>query len=315
MTEAVPAVIDHSTQTAFSDPGVWAGLLDEVEPTIAHVSAAARNIVVHYRASDRELPEHSRDDISLRWMDTILATDQRRHAAPLTGERPIDQRVQGCCRDHTLVAVAALRHHGVPARSRVGFASYFSPSWHHDHVIVETWLNGRWRRFDPEFESPRPRLEDPSDIPHGPTSPFLTAAQVWLGHRSGSLDVARFGADEGLGLDGDWFVHGYVIREVAHHFGDELLLWDSWGAMHSDLVHAPPADLRLVDEVADLLVRADDGDLVAEGELLSRYREDDRLHPSSRIESWSPYGDQYAVDLVTRETTRLGWASREPFLT
>jgi hypothetical protein len=315
MTNAVPAVIDHSTQTALSDPGVWARLFDAVAPTIGQVSAAARNLVVHYRAFAHELPEHSRDDISLRWMEAILATDQSRHAAPLINDRPIDQRVQGCCRDHTLVAVAALRHHGLPARSRVGFASYFSPTWHHDHVIVETWLDGRWRRFDPGIESPRPGLEDPSDLPHGPTSPFLTAAQVWLGHRRGLLDVTRFGADEGLGVDGDWFVHGYVVKEVAHRFGEELLLWDGWGAMHSDLAEAPPADLTLIDEIADLSVRADDSDLVAERELLTRYREHDRLHPSSHIESWSPYGDQYDVDLVARTTTRLGWTSRSPFLT
>jgi hypothetical protein len=129
------------------------------------------------------------------------------------------------------------------------------------------------------------------------------------------LDVTRFGADEGLGVDGDWFVHGYVVKEVAHRFGEELLLWDGWGAMHSDLAEAPPADLTLIDEIADLSVRADDGDLVAERELLTRYREHDRLHPSSHIESWSPYGDQYDVDLVARTTTRLGWTSRSPFLT
>jgi hypothetical protein len=315
MTNAVGAVIDHSTQTRLSDPGAWAGLFDEIEPTIGHVSAVARNLVVHYRASDHELPEHSRDDISLRWMEAILATDQRRHAAPLSDDRPTDQRVQGCCRDHTLVAVAALRHHGLPARSRVGFASYLSPTWHHDHVVAETWSNGRWRRFDPEFESPQSRLEDPSDLPRGPNSPFLTAAQVWRGHREGSLDVTHFGVDEGVGLDGEWFVHSYVIREVAHRFGDELLLWDVWGAMHSDLAQAPSADLTLIDEIADSLVRADDGDLSAERALLSRYHEDDRLHPRSNVQSWSPYGDRYDVDLAARATTRLGWTSRAPFLT
>ncbi|MBO0713117.1 MAG: transglutaminase domain-containing protein [Acidimicrobiales bacterium] len=313
MKDTEPAVIDHSAQTAVSDPGIWAALFDEIPPTIGHVSRTARNLVAHYRASAHELPDHSRDDISLRWMERILATDQGRHAIPLTDDRPVDQRVQGCCRDHALVAVAALRHHGLPARSRVGFASYLSPTWHHDHVIVEVWSKGRWQRFDPELDSARPRLEDPGDLPLGPTSPFLTAARVWLGHREGSLDVTRFGVDEGLGIDGDWFVHSYVIREVAHRFGDELLLWDIWGAMHSDLTEAPPEDLALIDEIADLSLRADDGDLAAERELLSRYRDDDRLHPGSHIQSWSPYGDRYDVDLVERTTTRVGWASRAPF--
>lgn len=298
-------VIDYSSQTAYSDPGPWASLFEDIEATIEGVSALARNLVVHYRAHRDVLPEASREDLSLRWVESILDTDQRRHHQPLCIERELARRVQGCCRDHALLAVAALRHHGVPARSRVGFSSYLSPTWHHDHVVAEAWLGGRWRRFDPEFDSPLPLLPDPSDLGLGPTSPFLTAADVWLGHRAGSLDVTRFGAEEGVGADGDWFVHSYVIGEIAHRFGDELLLWDRWGAMQPDLSKAPPEDLTLADEVAHLLLRADEGDLSAEAELLNRYHEDDRLHPGSHIQSWSPYGGRYEVDLLSRTSQRL----------
>ena len=238
-------------------------------------------------------------------MQAILAADQQRHPGPLADDRQAVERVQGCCRDHTLLCVAALRHHGVPARSRVGFASYFSPTWHHDHVVVEAWLDGRWRRFDPEVTEPSAALPDPTDIAPGPTGPFLTAAHVWTGHRDGSLDVSRFGVDEGLDIQGDWFVHAYVIGEVAHRFGDELLLWDIWGAMTPDLADAPPADVALVDEIARLLLAADDGDAAAEAELLARYREDDRLHPGRHIRSDSPDGELFAVDLVSRTTRPL----------
>jgi len=300
------AVVDHSAQSACSDPGDWAGLFDAITPTIASVSGMARNVVAHYRAQAAELPESSRDDVALRWTDAILDTDQRRHNAPLTVERAVGERVQGCCRDHTLLAVSALRHHGVPARSRVGFASYLSDTgWHPDHVIVEAWLDGRWRRFDPEFDVSLPRLADPSDIAAGAEAPFLTAARVWLGHRSRSLDVTRFGVAQGLGIGGDWFVHAYVIGEIAHRFGDELLLWDQWGAMTNRLDEAPSEDIALVDEVAALLVRAEDGDLGAEQELLARYREDVRLHPGSRVMSLSPTGGVYDVDLTTRTSERL----------
>src|SRR5262245_51876962 len=145
------ALIDHAAQSRYSEPGAFGGLLDGVEPTIDAVSSTARNVIAHYRAEANVLPESTRSDISLRWIEAILATDQSRHGSPLTVERPVRERVQGCCRDHTLLAVSALRHHGVPARSRVGFATYFSPTWNHDHVIVEAWLDGRWRRFDPEI--------------------------------------------------------------------------------------------------------------------------------------------------------------------
>jgi hypothetical protein len=300
------AVEDHSTQSPYSDPGRWARLFDEIQPSVASVSAMARNVVAHYRAQAEQLPESSRDDISLRWAEAILETDQRRHDAPLTVERAIGERVQGCCRDHTLLAVSALRHHGVPARSRVGFASYFSTTtWHHDHVIVEAWFDGRWRAFDPEIEAPLPRLADPTDMALALDTPFLTASRVWLGHRSGSLDVTRFGVEQGLGIGGEWFVCGYVIGELAHRFGDELLLWDSWGAMSNTFGETPTENLDLVDDVAALLVRADDGDIGAEQELLARYREDDRLHPGRRVTSFSPTGTVCEVDLVTRTAVPL----------
>ncbi len=300
-------VVDHASQTRYSDPGPWGQLFDAVPPTIEGVSAMARNVVAHYRAQESELPAESRGDISLRWVEAILATDQQRHPAPLSAARPLSERVQGCCRDHTLLSVAALRHHGVPARSRVGFATYIGEtSWRHDHVIVEAWLGGRWRRFDPEFPTGWPALDDPTDIATGSASPFLSAAHVWMGYRAGTLDVNRFGVAEGVPIAGDWFVHGYVIAEVAHRFGDELLLWDQWGAMTGDLTTCPPDHLALVDALAGLLVQADDGDRGAETELLARYREDDRIHPGRRIRSYSPHGAVHDVDLKTRVAQPAG---------
>ena len=298
-------VAGYATQSPYSDPGRHTRLLDDVPPTPEAVSAMARNVVVHYQASGVELPAATRPDVDLRWVEAIFETDQRRHHAPLARERPVAARVQGCCRDHSLLAVAALRHHGVPARTRVGFASYLFASWNYDHVVVEIWSEGRWRRFDPEVTEALPVLADPTDIPRSPDGPFLTAAEVWLGHRAGRLDVTRFGAPEHAALQGVPFVHAKVVCELAHRLRDELLLWDRWGAMDPLRFDAPPRDVDLVDEIATLLVSADDGDASAERALLDRYREDSRLHPGSLVHCISPTGVRSRVDLVTRSTTPL----------
>jgi transglutaminase superfamily protein len=300
MTSVPRGVVDHTRQTRYSDPGRWASLFDDVEPVIESVGRMSRNIIAHYRAQADQLPEATTGDVNLRWIDAILGTDQARHSAPLNVERKIGERVQGCCRDHTLLAVSALRHHGIPARSCVGFARYLSPTWNADHVIVEAWLEGRWRRFDPEFGVPFGTMTDPTDIAAGPDAPFLTAAEAWLGHRTGNLDVTRFGVAEGLAIGGDWFVYSYVVAQVAHRFGDELLLWDQWGAMTGDLSTAPADSVTLVDEIAELLVRSD-ADVGAEAELLSRYRDDDRLRPAQTIRTISPVASGiWDLDLDTR---------------
>lgn len=52
----------------------------------------------------------------------------------------------------------------------------------------------------------------------------------------------------------------------------------------------------LIDEIAALLVAADDGDMDAELQLLQRYRADDRLHPGLRVQRNSPLGDDVVLD-------------------
>lgn len=272
-------MIHWPTQTAYSDPGRHAPLLHAVPPDLATVAAATRNVLVHYRACPEPLPPETAPEVNSRWLEVILDHDQTRHPVPLMEPRPVSTRVQACCRDFTLLAVAILRAHGIPARSRVGFAGYFVPGWHHDHVVPEVWQDGRWRRFEPEVEAPTELLADPLDLPPG--SGFRTAAQVWRGWRAGQLDLSTYGVDPAMpAVAGPWFVANYLILEVAHRYGDELLLWDGWGGMSEP---GEPRHTSLLDEIADLLVAADTGDVSAEKQLLARYRADDRLHPGESV--------------------------------
>ncbi|GAB2614477.1 transglutaminase-like domain-containing protein [Pseudactinotalea suaedae] len=288
------AVVDHAEHTPYSDPGAHAGLLEALPTDLAELSAVARNVIVHYRSEGLDLPAETEDDINLRWVERMLATDQERHGTPLAEPRAETARLQGCCRDHTLLCVAALRTHGVPARSRVGYAGYFHPGWHADHVVAEAWLDGRWRRFDPEIGSDFAALPHPTDIPTAElgSTGFVTAAQVWAGHRAGTVDADRYGVDpHDTLLRGERFVFDEVIFEVAHRFGDELLLWDGWGRIGVPGTPVTEEDAAWADEVAALLLASDAGDLDAEAALLERYRSDPGLHPGAEIVQASPRGD------------------------
>ena len=201
----------------------------------------------------------------------------------------------GCCRDFTLLAVAGLRAQGVPARSRVGFASYFEPDWHHDHVITEYWDGERWRYADAQLDPAGSWPFDPLDVPLG-KGVFESAAQVWTAYRRGDLDVRRYGVAPGIPIGGDWFVRNYVLVELAHRQRDELLLWDVWGLMSDRL----DGDLALIDEIAALLLAADDGDESAELRLDEWYADDPRLHPGERVTCLSPRGVTQEVDLRLR---------------
>ncbi|MEE3921689.1 transglutaminase domain-containing protein [Micromonospora sp. BRA006-A] len=246
-------VDDYRAHSPYSDPRHHTALLDAVPAGLPTVAATARNVIVHYRAGGVELPDVRQAEVNLRWMDRILDTDQSRFPLPLTAERPAAERVAGCCRDHALFVVAALRQHGVPARSRVGFAGYFVPGWHHDHVLAEWWNGERWVWSDPELDPGGEQPFDGYDI-DPEAGHFESAARVWLAYRAGRIDPDTYGVDPSLPIRGDWLVHDYVLLELAHRHRDEVLLWDEFGAMTEDLTGA---DLTLVDEVAALLVAAD----------------------------------------------------------
>jgi hypothetical protein len=297
---------DYARHSAYSDPGPYSPLLDALPTDLPSLAAVVRNIVVHYRAAGITFTGDRLAEVDNRWLDRLLATDQRRFPGPLDAPRPLAERVAGCCRDFTLLAAAALRQHGVPARSRIGFAGYFAPDFHYDHVVVEYWNGDRWVYADAELDPARSWPFDPCDVPRlvgahpGGTPPFETAAQVWTAHRRGEIDVDRYGVAPDMPFRGAPFARRYVLLELAHRERDELLLWDGWGAMEDS------GDPGLIDEIAGLLLAADGGDEAAERELADRYRAGERLNPDGQVRSHSPTGNVVDVDLRSREPVPAG---------
>jgi hypothetical protein len=167
----------------------------------------------------------------------------------------------GVCRHFATLHVALLRHAGVPARSRVGFARYFEDGWV-DHWVTEWWDGERWVMTDAQIgpvAADALRLTfDPADMPPGE---FLTAGDAWLRCRAGEEDPARFGIFDFRGL---FFVSGNVTHDLAALNKVELLPWDVWGEIGGPPGWSPTdGELEAVDAVAHLLVGDDLGALRA----------------------------------------------------
>lgn len=293
---------DYARHSPYTDPGPHAAALRAVETDPESLHRAVTRTVVHYR-SGPAVTERQRADVDLRWVSSILDAAASRAPGPLDAERPDACRVGGCCRDHSLLAVAVLREHGVPARVRAGFAGYFHPTWHHDHVVAERWDGTRWVRFDPELGADDFPF-DVHDLPRGTGAPFETAAEVWLAHRDDGRDLAAFGVDPAVPhLAGPAFVQGYVLLDLAARTGTELLLWDVWGAMVPPGVEPDAATAALTDTVARLTVAADAGGAggaAADAELARLWAADGRLRPGDVVESFSPSAPPARVDLRSR---------------
>ena len=298
----------YAGHTDFSDPGEHRALLAEVPTDTAALHEVVTNTILHYRADRTPATPQQLADIDDRWITTICSAAVERRPGPLAQPREDQDKVGGCCRDHTLLAVAILREHGIPARSRIGFAGYFTPGFHHDHVVVERWDDGRWVRFDPEL--PATGADGRAhDLPTGLGSPFETAAQVWHAHRAGQLepkDLSTYGVGPGMTmLSGPGFTQGYVFLELAHLMGSELLLWDDWFPQADQMpppepdVPMPTIDslLDLTDEIADLLIKYDGGDVAAGAELAAIW---ERIKPADTLNVYSPTGRNGTADLHQR---------------
>jgi transglutaminase-like putative cysteine protease len=98
-----------------------------------------QGLVIHYREGERfgyAIPEERLPEVDTRYAQRMLARILAMDNSPLTEQRPPERRLVGCCRDFTVLFLALARHVGVPARARVGFASYFDPSFNYDHEVA-----------------------------------------------------------------------------------------------------------------------------------------------------------------------------------
>lgn len=258
-----------------SDPGPATSLVQALPADVAVLRDAARQLVFHYRA-DGDLAANGIDparisEIDLRYADSMFGRACEVSDRPLGAPRPPAERVVGCCRDFTLFMVAMARVQGIPARSRVGFASYFMAGWNLDHVVAQVWDSSehRWRLIDPELDSPHTDpndgvVVDPLDVP---PDRFVVAGRAWARCRDGAADPQTYVVDPGLAVPETrgWpqIAHN-VVQDLAALNKVEMVLWDSWGLSDAGDVLSPGVTAR-VDEVAALTADDERGvdDLVA----------------------------------------------------
>jgi len=178
----------------------------------------------------------------------LLEIDPR----PLSIARPPDLRLVGNCRDFSMLLAALLHVHGVPARARCGFGTYFIPGHYEDHWMTEYWLakEGRWVQVDAQIDDlMRGALGiqfNPLDMPR---RQFVLAGDAWQMCRAGQADPDDFGIFEYHGWD---FIRGNVMRDFLALNNRPVLPWDCWGATEPAVAEFTPDQMAEVDHIAAL---------------------------------------------------------------
>jgi hypothetical protein len=266
------STIDH-LHTRWSDPGPHRARLGELLTSPAALADALEEFVIHHaiaRSLGFGVPTEAEKDRNLRQVSRLLGEAVQRDDRPLTEHRALADYLYGTCHDFALLAVSALRERGIPARLRVGFASYFRAGQWEDHWVCEHRCNGRWAILDAQLGArARAGLRIAFDVADVPSTGWRSAASTWQALRSGELDSSTCGVSF-ASITGDWFVATSVMRDAAALAGIESLPWDYWGpgraicATHqvtdeqaraiddlSAVLEPPPDDRRAAEAVLD----------------------------------------------------------------
>ena len=291
---------DHefwAEQSSITDPGEFTSLTRDVPATLSAIRAAARGLVFHYRDggafADNGISSDRIAEIDTRYAADMLARLAGLAPQPLGDVRLPSQRLVGCCRDFTVLFLTIARAHGMAARARVGFATYFDPGWYIDHVVAEVWdpSSGRWRVADAELGddhiSPAGGAHvDPEDLT---SSQFLTGPAAWRACRSRAADPSRFVVDPALHIPATrgWpYVRHNLIHDLAALAKHEMLLWDNWGWTEID-GELSPGQLSVLDDLAAATIDSN----VPAPAVMSFYEREGLTVPAQVI-SYSPAADK-----------------------
>jgi len=303
-TRLMPTVAAfYASHSVHSSPGALAAHYSDLPDDPAALARIARNLLIHRVEGPLfgyDIPtDRLHNDAETRYIDDILQLILDRDPAPLTRPRELGARFVGVCRDFALLLCSFLRHKGIPARVRSGFADYFEPvGFHWDHMVTEYWDDGRgWLLADPELADPLVTEHfkvtfDPMDVPR---ERFLVAGEAWRAIRTGRHDATRFGLLLPDGpLVGKLFVAGNVRLDLAALDKVEALLWDLWGVRAETDDEMTGEVIQLFDRAAELTSGGVDSDQARE--LISG---DDRLRVPETVLSDAPFNGPATVTLRT----------------
>jgi hypothetical protein len=288
----------YAEHSPITDPGGYASLFDDLPTTIPALCQVVQGLMIHRGFTDfygLQMSADRTEGAELRHVSHLLARIAELDDRPLASARPPERRLRIVCRDFAVVLCAMLRHQGVPARARCGFARYFghcpesTPGFNVDHWVCEVWkdVEQRWILVDAEIdENERDFCHIEIDPLEVPRDQFLVAGRAWDLCRSGQANPDDFG----LGPDsmhGLWYVQSQLVRDLAAMNKMELLCWDCWGLGHADVNEDPsPENAALLDRVAALAQAGNE----SFAELRALYEGDQQLRVPSIIVSYTEAG-------------------------
>ncbi len=232
MNETTDPKSFYAAHGVMTDPGEYGPLIDDLPPDIPSLVRAVQGLFIHPLITglyEVDLTSIQRKEVNIRPVREMLRLMSSLDAKPLSEARPANERVVGNCRDHATLFCSMLRHKGIPARVRVGFATYLGGDLNADHWVTEYWSEsaGRWVLVDPQIdERQRKAFGIQFDTLDMTQEQFMTASRTWTAIQAGQAKSGNFGhSRHARGIS---FVRTSLVQELAALNKVEVLPWDSW---------------------------------------------------------------------------------------
>jgi len=292
------ALTYFAAQSPITDPGDNSHLFADLPNTVPEMCAVLQGICLDHEviykypiANERLL------ETNLRYVNKILAQIIALDEQPLTEKRAPQNRFLGSSSHFVNLLVSMARYREIPARKRVGFATYFTegnPGYHHTHDIIEYWDEdaGCWRQADPILDELAMETNgitlDPCDLPK---DAFLPAGKVWQDCRTGKSNPELYRNEDTAGLE---VIKNNLILDLASMNKHELLNWDRFGWMDRKMEEFCDEEWEILDRLAGLLQDGDE----ALGTLHTLYTQEGGLQVPRVIACNSPVISPHKVDLT-----------------
>jgi len=258
----------YTKQGAITDPQEYYYFIEQQPDNVEQICESISSLVLNdflYSIHCLQIPDLCSGDVNIRSIkEKLTEINQRAQCNEFKKEN--DSHSLGNCRDISLILCAILRHKGIPARLRSGFATFFNPMKKFDHWICEYWNEEKcnWDRIDGwmyQIKKFRDKLPDEyakgfSDLGLNPlwldSKFFITGAEAWKKCRNGEDEFKNYGTYQ-EGLEGEWFVRDNMIRDLFCMIKTEPLPWDCWGIMGKQNHSIDEIEYMLLDNTASVL--------------------------------------------------------------
>jgi hypothetical protein len=271
----------YASHGPLTDPQEWKWLFDDLPGEVPDLCKVIHGLMIHpieahlygVKFSPDQLKDQGIHSVAQR-LTHIHLLDER----SLTVTRSLAKRIAAQCDRFATLCCSMLRHRGVPARVRGGFAVYLaSPTLYYNHWICEYWNAAEqgWVLVDPQLDEVQCTAHeytfDPCNIPR---TQFLTVDYVWQQCRAGRADPQHYGFDQMRGME---YIGGQLVLNLAALNKVELPPW-GWQAIAEDGWHRTEKGLTLLDRIAALALAGNDRFF----ELHALY-EELRSHPENKL--------------------------------